>query len=313
MTRYLKGSLVLAIAVVVWTAGTLPAVGQEASGIKLLPLRVSSNKLPAEDLARLTEGVLAKLAKYPLYSVLKVPAQDPMDLMIDAECADFDSECLANIGAARGADLVLYTEVSDQEGRFLVQVRLVDVKTKEAKSPEGGTEEASRLGEFVANALEKVLGPEPQPEPEMVKVEVGSTPAGGEVYIDKDFIGLTPVSVRLKPGRYTVRIAKVGYKEVVQPLNVEARKTNAVSLALNPVEVPKTPVTPVPAKEREVAKTPWYGSWWFWTIVGAAVVGGATAGGVLGSRGGGSSGSAAFSPDTRFALKDVTLYPRQGE
>jgi len=310
MTRCLKGALVLAIAVATWVGGAMPAVAQDAPKIKLLPLRVSSNKLPAEDIAKLTEVVLAKLAKYPAYAVLKVPEADPMDLMVDADCVDFDSQCLANIGQGRGADFVLYTEVSDQANRFNVQMRLVDVATKEAKSPEGGTEEASRLGDFVANALEKVLGPEPQPEPEVVKVEIGSNPAGGEVYVDKDFVGLTPVAVRLKAGEYTVRIAKVGFKESLQPLKVEPKGKNSVTLALNPVEVPKTPVTPIPAKEREVVKTPWYGSWWFWTIVGAAVVGGGTAAGVLLSKGSGSSGSVGFSPDARYAPKDVTLYPR---
>lgn len=310
MTRCRKGTLVLALAIAACVAGASQASAQEPSRVKLLPLRVSSNKLPADEIKSLTDGVLAKLARYPQYDVLKVPDADPMDLMVDAECVDFDAQCLASIGAGRGADMVLYTEVSDQEGRFLVQMRFVDVKTKEAKSPEGGVEDASRLGEFVASALEKILGPEPPPEPELVKVDIASTPAGGEVYVDKDFVGLTPVAVRLKPGAYTVRITKVGFKEFLQPVKVETRKANAVTLVLNPVEVPQTPVAPVPAKEREIAKTPWYGSWWFWTVVGVVVVGAGTTAGVLATKGGGSSGSVGFSPDARYAPKDVELYPR---
>ncbi len=310
MTRC-KGTLLLAIAFAAWIGGASQAAAQEAHKIKFLALRVSSNKLPADEIAKLTEGVLAKLAKYTQYDVLKVPDADPMDLMVDADCVDFDSQCLANIGAGLGADLVLYTEVSDQAGRFNVQMRLVDVATKEAKSPEGGTEESTRLGEFVATAIERMLGPEPQPEPELARVDIASTPAGGEVYVDKDFVGLTPVAVKLKPGEYTLRLSKVGFKETVQPLKVDARRTNAVSFNLNAVDVPKTPATPVPVKERSVAKTPWYGSWWFWTIVGAAVVGGGTAAGVVLSKSsGGGSGSIGLSPDARYAPKDVSLFPR---
>jgi hypothetical protein len=310
MTRC-KGTLLLAVAFATWVGGASQAVAQDQPRSKFLVLRVSSNNLPAEEATALTQGELAKLAKYPQFDVLKVPDADPMDLMVDADCVDFDAQCLANIGAGRGADVVLYTEVSDQAGRFNVQMRLVDVTTKAVKSPEGGAEESSRLGEFIANAIEKMLGPEPQPEPELLKVDIASTPAGGEVYVDKDFVGLTPVAVRLKTGDYTLRISKVGYKETVQPLKVEGRKANVVSLNLNVVDIPKTPVTPVPTKEREVKKTPWYGSWWFWTIVGAAVVGGGTAAGVVLSKtSGGGAGSIGLSPDARYAPKDVTLFPR---
>ncbi|NMB75021.1 MAG: hypothetical protein GYA21_07815, partial [Myxococcales bacterium] len=47
-----------------------------------------------------------------------------------------------------------------------------------------------------------------------------------------------------------------------------------------------------PIDEDENRGTPWYGSWWFWTLVGAAVVGG-TVGGLYagGVFSGGTSGA----------------------
>jgi hypothetical protein len=309
MTRCAQGLVALAAVVLAASAWPSEARAGDAAKPRLLPLRVSSNKLPAEDIARLTEGVLAKLARYP-FEVLRVPDADPMDLMVDAGCADFDADCLAAIGVGRNADLVLYTEVSDQKGRYQVQMRLVDVQTKEVKAPEGGTEDADKLAEFVSRGLERVFGAEPAKEPELVRIDVNSTPAGGEAYVDKDFVGLTPVTVRLKPGPYTLRVAKVGYKEAVQSLTVEERKARTLALALNPVEVPNMPLTPTPAKEREAKAAPWYEAWWFWTIVGAAVVGGATTAGVLLTKDKGTSGSVGFSPSASFAPKDATLYPR---
>lgn len=309
MSRCGKGLVVLAAVLVAGAAWAPVAQAREGEKVRLLPLRVSSNKLPAEDIGRLTDGVLAKLAKYT-FEVLPVPDADPMDLMVDAGCTDFDADCLAAIGQGRNADMVLYTEVSDQQGRYAVQMRLVDVKTREVKAPEGGTEDPEKLAEFVNRGLEKVFGSEPTREPEVVRIDLNSTPAGGEAYVDKDFVGLTPVTIRLKPGSYTVRVAKVGYKEVVQPLTVEERKARVLALALNAVDVPSTPVSPIPAKEREAKASPFYETWWFWTIVGAAVVGGATTAGVLLSKDKGTSGSVGFSPDARFAPKDATLYPR---
>ena len=311
MTRSLNGKLVIATVFAGMVLAGSTAFGQEPSqGTRLLPLRVSSNKLPSDEIARLTETVLAKLGKYPQYQILKVPDVDPMDLMVDADCTDFDAQCLANIGAGRGADFVLYTEVSDLSGRFQVQVRLVDVKTRAVKSPEGGTEDAARLGEFVAVALERIFGPEPQPEPELLKVDIASSPAGGEVYVDRDFVGLTPVAVRLKPGEYTVRIAKVGFKEMVGPMKVEGRKANALSMSLSPVDIPVASDLPVPSKQREVSKTPWYGTWWFWTVVGVVVVGAGTTAGLLLAPGHHQTGSIGLSPNPSLAPKDVTLFSR---
>jgi hypothetical protein len=291
------------------------AVAQESPKVKLLPLRVSSNKLPGSELTALTDGVIQKIQKYPAYEILPVPTADPMDMMVDAGCTDFDAECLATIGSSVGADKVLYTEVSDKAGRFAVQIRLVDVKTKESKSPEGGAETREKLTEFVALAIEKVLGPEPVKEPVLTRVEVATSPAAAEVYVDRDFVGLTPVALRLKAGAYQVRVIKIGYEEQSFQVNVEEGKPLTKSIALAPTEVPVAPVEPIPPTEREVSGAPFYKTWWFWTVVGAVVVGSAVTAGVCGSglckSESGPTGGAVFTPDPYFAPRDVTLYPRK--
>ena len=48
----------------------------------------------------------------------------------------------------------------------------------------------------------------------------------------------------------------------------------------------------------DMAKTPWYHEWWFWTLVGVAVVG--TAVGIGGSGGGGDSGSSSGTIEVNF-------------
>ena len=305
-------SAMVLVSTVAWAQEPPAEPKGDVAKAKVLPLRVSSNKLPAGDLAALTDAVVKKLQRYSTYDVMPVPTADPMDMMVDAGCTDFDADCLAAIGASAGADKVLYTEVSDKDGRFAVQVRLVDVKTKESKNPEGGAESREKLAEFIAGALEKALGPEPLREPVLVKVDIATTPTGAEVFLNKDFVGISPVSVRLKAGAYQVRVTKVGFKEETQGLSVEEGKPAARTLAMSAVEVPPLPVEPVAPKEKESEVTPFYATWWFWTVVGAVVVGtGVTAWALTRSHDSGTQGGAVFTPDPYFAPKDVTLYPRK--
>ena len=64
-------------------------------------------------------------------------------------------------------------------------------------------------------------------------LEIDSTPARAEVYIDGESFGRTPLAVdRVKKGRRTVRIKMTGYAEWNQAVNVAAGKTAEVSAKL---------------------------------------------------------------------------------
>lgn len=311
MAGYRVRRILLAVGVLVAVSSSVQArTPGDGNPRQIRVLRVSGAGLDAQTIQSLTDSVLARIARHPLYRALPVPDADPMDLMVDAGCVDFDADCLAGLG--EGADLVLYTEVSGKEGRFLVQVRLVDVRTHEVQSPEGSLQDKGRLADFLGTALERVLGPEPVKEPELVRVDLLTTPAGGEVYLDGDFVGVAPVVARLKPGTYRVRVAKVGFSEQQQTLVVEPGKTAQINLALAAVEIPVAetgPSVPERGRDAEVRK-PVHKTWWFWTIIGAAVVGAGTAAAFLTMDGGGGNGSAGFSPDKYMAPQDVTLYPK---
>jgi len=283
---------------------------EDADKVSILPLHVSSNRLSADVLDDLTEVVLGKLKKYPAYRTLDVPDTDPMDLMIDAGCLDFGPDCLAGIGESRGADKVLYTEVREEEGGgFFVQISMVDVESRDSMTPEGGTEVRENLNQFLGQALEKVLGPEPVPETVLSRVDLSTNPAGAEIYLDGDFVGVSPVTLRLKKGRYKLRANRVGYEEAIREIDVEAGKKTAKNLEMTRIVV-AVPVGPVPVKEREIEKKPYYKTWWFWTTIGAVVVAGGATAAVLATRGGGGGeGSARFTLDAGYAPRDVTLYP----
>jgi hypothetical protein len=77
-------------------------------------------------------------------------------------------------------------------------------------------------------------------------------------------------------------------------IDIGARRVRVVADGYQPFEawvvVKKDQLTTVPVQLVELESAPFYATWWFWTITGAAVVGGATAAAVLLTREDGSTG-----------------------
>jgi TolB-like protein len=278
---------------------------QEAK-TKLLPLRVTSNRLEKEELKDLTAQLLAKLQRYPDFELLPVPDADPMDLMIDAGCTDLDAQCLQNIGKSAGADKVLYTEVVEEKGRFKIQIRLVDVKTGESKMPEGETESRERTADLLALAVERVLGAEPKKVVEVFEVLVSTEPAGADVYVGNDFVGSSPVKVRLKKGVYNIRLSRVGYEERAERIDVSKEKPLSFAFALSPIELPK-PAATTAGEERKKEKKAFYKTWWFWTTVGVVVAGSGVGAFFLAQRHGETVGQSSFTVNPKSALNDPAV------
>jgi hypothetical protein len=295
-----------------WGVCAVASAQEAGAKVKVLPLRVSGDRLSAEQAASLSDALVEKLKKYPTLDVLPAPKADAVDIMVDAGCTDLDAACLAEIGSQTGADRVLYTEVGDQGGTPLLQMRFVDVRTKELKAPESLAVAADKLPGAIASSVEKVMGTEPKAEPVAVAVDLATVPAGAEVYVGTDFVGLSPVTVKLLPGQHMVRATKVGYREQFQVVVVEEGRPTTprtITLPAIPAAVPVAPAVPMepPAKpEKKAEASPFYKTWWFWTIVGAVVVGGGTAAYLL-TRDGGGTGSAGFTPDPFYAPSDVLV------
>ena len=86
---------------------------------------------------------------------------------------------------------------------------------------------------------------------------------------------LTNLEVR----EHSLRIAHPEFVDFIRKVNVRFQKTSLVKVTLNrPKADPARPVDgsrlPPVVKNRP---TPWYSSWWFWTVVGVVAVGAGTA------------------------------------
>lgn len=88
--------------------------------------------------------------------------------------------------------------------------------------------------------------------------------AHASVFVDGHDQGEVPVAARIASGRHVVEVRADGYR----PARFAMTLRDGVATRL------------APRLERDgeaASATPFYGRWWFWTIVGAAVVGGAVA------------------------------------
>ena len=79
------------------------------------------------------------------------------------------------------------------------------------------------------------------PPPTTGSVNVQSTPAAANVFLDSTLVGLTPVTISgVAPGSHTVRIEKTGYEPYQMTASVSAGATTLVSAALTPIPDPTT-------------------------------------------------------------------------
>jgi hypothetical protein len=97
--------------------------------------------------------------------------------------------------------------------------------TQTAISPEAGaaTVQPTAEPQSAPTQSEPAASPAPPAEvPTTGTVEVHSTPEGAEVYVDGAFIGNAPATLKLAPGKHTIRVTQSGYKEWSREIAVQA-------------------------------------------------------------------------------------------
>lgn len=53
-------------------------------------------------------------------------------------------------------------------------------------------------------------------------VAVASNPEGAEIYADDAFVGNAPATLKLKPGKHTIRVASTGYKDWSREITIQS-------------------------------------------------------------------------------------------
>jgi|GEM_PF-1725638 len=91
--------------------------------------------------------------------------------------------------------------------------------------------------------------PPPIPAASTPYLIVRSTPAGAEVFMDKERVGKTPLTLKqLRPGSYVIRVTRKGYSASSRTVELKPNVGMTVALTLKPVARPAAkPATPKPA------------------------------------------------------------------
>lgn len=71
-----------------------------------------------------------------------------------------------------------------------------------------------------------------EPDSETATLEISSVPDGAEIEIDGSFVGTTPRTKQLEPGKYKIRLSKAGYKDWEREIEVAAGEQVPVKVEL---------------------------------------------------------------------------------
>jgi hypothetical protein len=74
---------------------------------------------------------------------------------------------------------------------------------------------------FAALPNANAQGPTQSPPETLVVIYLTSYPVGADINIDDAETGLTPMTVKLKPGKHTIRMFMTGYENWIQWVTVQ--------------------------------------------------------------------------------------------
>jgi len=100
---------------------------------------------------------------------------------------------------------------------------------------------------------------EETPEPEVSNLHIFSMPAGAQIWVNNQPVGIAPAMVELEPGVHSVMAAAVGFYDYSTVVNVSAGE-NSVTLIMEPIVETPPPQIPTPPPEDPPPNDdpPWY-------------------------------------------------------
>jgi len=110
----------------------------------------------------------------------------------------------------------------------------VSVAEKEREFiPVGVTTTVAKESGEGKNAAQQAATPASPPKEEAVgTVSVATVPDGADVYADDQFYGNAPATLKLKPGKHTIRVKMSGYKDWSRDMAVDAGSDAHLTAAL---------------------------------------------------------------------------------
>ena len=257
-----------------------------------LEITAGRNRFAVLDLqaAGVDEGVAKNLTEVltvemKRYEGLEVISRQEIRTMLEFEqqkqllgCTD--SSCFAEIGNALGVNYLTVGTVGKLDEVFVINLKLLDMLKGDTlhRVTESYQGAAGQLVPAMRYAVAKLLGGD---EDQEGRLRLKVSEEGAQVFLDGENVGEYP-ELRLgpiRPGKVGVAVEAQDYFPYYEEVYIQPGSATDLNIEL-------------------LAKpTPWYKTWWFWTITGAVIIGAATTTTVLllQDRGGRSNGAVEIS------------------
>lgn len=260
----------LLLALLVWP-GWLVAQGSPGSG-KVLLLPLEAEDLDAGQRAAYSQALVGAFKPYKDIILLPTLEGDLFDAMMELECLELDTDCVASFGKKHSADWVVHSIVPPGEQNLRVRV-FSGSDGAESRVFVTAPPSPALVSRVAPDVVLKLFGPPPQVKPGDGEITVTASMGKVTVYIDGKRMGTAPVVKRMPPGKITILGRRDGYEDASRTITVVAGKRAKVALTL--IAKPKAPPVTALVKDQPppaAGSSPIYEKWWFWTAVGAGAV-----------------------------------------
>lgn len=248
------------------------------------------------DLAALSEVMIAeidKLGKFEIISKSEIKAMVGLEQEKQLLGCEDDTSCLAEIGGALGVERLVTGTVGKLGMTIIVSMKFINTKTVtiEGRIYESFKGDESLLVDAIKRLVPRLFGISIK-EKGLGTLIIESKIKDGRVYLDGNRLGKLPIkSMKLKAGKYNISVTKEGYKKWKKKIEVIEKDVTEVLVKMKKISTGKVAKlakkktikaldsTTFPKKQKAkkiTTKTPWYKSWWVWTL-GAGIVAGSTA------------------------------------
>jgi hypothetical protein len=246
MPRY--SSILAALAIATLSFGA--AASASAAEVSVAVLGLEPVDVPEPLAQSLTDALRQRAASTG--GVRMVQGKDLIEVKMVFGCDGELPACMAQAGKTLGAEKLLYGTIKKGSSKTTVTValKLLDVKTAVVEKFVNDTVQKREIAGSNVNAAAarwfgQLLEIEAKPT-----LTVTSDPAGGNVSVDGNSYGRTPLTLRdLSPGAHSVTVTMQGRQSFTRNVELRAGGSHDVVATLEPeapVVVRKEPVKPTP-------------------------------------------------------------------
>ncbi len=235
-------------------------------------LKLAVMPLAARGVEQATADALTAILSSELNSIegISVIGQDDINAMLakvqtDAQMQCTDSlECVVEIGASLGLSKLITGSVGKVKDTWVISIQLIDTRRAEVENRvlESYDGEKDELRNAIKLAAYQIAGVDYTAKKGGIELTFNVKEAQLQFGAEKGEVKESQYKQsEIVPGRYSLRV--IADPEEYLPLQTDLY----VAPGANNVKTLTVPEQP----------TPWYKTWWFWTVVGVTVAGAAAA------------------------------------